>query len=105
MTDGDVSPGAEEYGISSNQAGNDIIQINDANNDGVYTQDDCTFMNNKNTTAMPAIALTNSDKSWGGSSGPLESVVWSLCHAAAITGTTAAGSYSQQVTITIVGNF
>jgi hypothetical protein len=87
----------EEYGVSTSKTGRDILH----NDSGVT----CINLANQLTAAMPATALTTSDQSFSGSVAPIENDVTTLCHAAVIKGITPAGSYSQQVTITIVGNF
>jgi hypothetical protein len=103
--DGTVTPASEEYGVSTTDSGRNISIINDANSDTFYTSADCTALNNQGVIAMDASALSTSDKTFGHSSGPVSSSVFTMCHAAGITGTTPAGSYNQLVTITVVAGF
>ncbi|HDQ22717.1 MAG TPA: hypothetical protein ENN28_01955 [Candidatus Uhrbacteria bacterium] len=102
--DSEVAAGTESYGVSTTKDAYDIRQIQDANSDTEYTSADCETLN-EGTTAANATELTTSDQTYGGSSGPVDSEVVSLCHAASISGTTPAGIYSQTITITVVGNF
>ncbi len=104
--DGAVSESSEEYGISttSSAGGLDIVQINDANSDFSNNNTDCTTMDG-GTIDATASALTTSDKSYTSATVPVDNETIYLCHAAAISGLTPAGSYSQIVTVTVVGNF
>lgn len=56
-------------------------------------------------TAMPATALSTTDKRFASASGPASAESTELCHAAAVLGSTPAGVYAHTVTITVVGNF
>jgi hypothetical protein len=100
-----ISTGSEGYGVSTTESeAVAISKINDANIDGLYNQDDCTAMND-NTISANASVIDTSDKSFAKSLGPVSFDTVYLCHAAAISAVTPAGSYSQQDTITVVSNF
>ncbi len=49
--------------------------------------------------------MTTSDKSFAMATGPVTSDTTYLCHAAAISGATEAGTYTQTVYITVVNTF
>lgn len=105
VSDDNVTPGSEEYGVSTTMSGETIDQINDADENALYQQADCTHMNDQAVHAMTAHPLNTGDQDFANSSGPVSSSVAYLCHAAGITGTTPAGTYTQLVTITVIGNF
>jgi|GEM_PF-2204316 len=105
VSGGSVTAATESYGLSTTKDSQTISQINDADSDTYYTQADCTSLDNQNSMAMTASALTTSDQTFASSSGPVAADMTYLCHAVAITGTTPAGVYTQLVTITVVGNF
>jgi hypothetical protein len=99
--DGAVTPGSEEYGISTTKNSQTIGYLA-----GTHDQTYCTSLDSQGVTAMAvASALTTSDQSFASASGPISYDSIYLCHAVGITGTTPAGSYSQLVTITVIGNF
>ena len=100
-----VTAGTEGYGVSTTASAQSITKINDANSDGNYTQADCLALDNQGSIAMTASVLTTDDQSLASVDAPTSADTVYLCHAVGITGTTEAGSYSQIVTITVVGNF
>jgi len=93
-SDGTVTPASEEYGVSTSAAAQTITQTNTT----------CSALDN-GTTAMNASSLTTSDQDVVTSGVPVDAQRTTICHAAAISDITAAGSYSHQVTITAVGSF
>jgi hypothetical protein len=103
--DGAVTATHEEYGISTTQGTKTISQINDANGDTYYTSADCTTMDSQSSIEATSSVVTTDDKTFAGSSAPVDSDTATVCHAVGITPTTPAGSYAQLVTITVVGNF
>lgn len=105
VSDGEIKPASEGYGVSTTDGNQTVIQINDANNDNLYNSADCTFLNDQGTIAMNATPLTTSDKIFAYSFGPISGSTSTLCHAVGIASTTPAGPYSQSVTITVVAGF
>lgn len=104
-SDVDASTTSEEYGVSTTETATaDIVRINDANTSSTFDQTDCIYMNDNNVTAN-ATALTTTDKSFALSTGPVSGDITYLCHAATVTGITAAGVYSHTVTITLVATY
>ncbi len=105
VTGGSVSYGTAAYGISTTEDESvDILQIQDADSDLDYDGDDCSTLDD-GTTSANASAVTTSDQSFATSTGSISADRVYLCHAAAISGTTPAGAYSNTITITVVGNF
>jgi len=101
VADSAVSAGAEEYGV-----GVDTTDTTSAFSD--YSGTDTCANLDGGTTDVPANALDNSAQTFATASAPVDGSstgVTTLCHAASITGTTPAGSYTQTVTVTVVGNF
>jgi hypothetical protein len=106
VSGGTITHGTEAYGVATTDSGRAITQINDANSSGTYTVDDCTYiLAHGDTVDMSASAITTSDQVFGGSDGPIANDVFTLCHGAAISGITPAGTYNQLVTITVVASF
>lgn len=94
QADGDVTPTTEEYGVSTSIAGQTITQTNTT----------CTGLDN-GVTAMNSSNLLNTVQSINNSLIPVENDVATVCHAATISDTTAAGAYSHDILITAVGSF
>jgi hypothetical protein len=86
--DGTVTAGAEEYGLGTTDTGQTIT--NDA------TCGSAPYSASAITTTAQSVA--------GAASGPVDETV-TLCFAASITGTTAAGSYSQTLTFISTATF
>jgi hypothetical protein len=100
-----ISAANEGYGISTTEPESvTVTKINDANSDGLFNQSDCTIMND-NTISANASVLTTSDKTFAKSTEPVAFDTVYLCHEAAISSLTPAGSYSQLVTLTVVSNY
>ncbi len=102
VADAAVTAAAEEYGV-----GTDTTDTVGATFIDYAATDTCANLD-AGTTAVPTGGLNNSAQSYVTASAPVDGSstgVTTLCHAAAITGTTPAGSYTQTVTVTVVGNF
>ncbi len=89
--DNDVDQGSEEYGVGTSKTGQTITQ---------YTT--CT---DPASNPQPAKALTTSTQQFANAAAPISSDVTTLCHAASITGSTEAGSYSNIATIVVTATF
>ncbi len=86
VSDGIVTAGSEEYGVSTSDSGQTIAQetgVCDGN---------------------PATAITGTAQTFAGATGPITDAV-TLCFAASINGTTPSGSYSHTVTLISTGTF
>jgi hypothetical protein len=107
VSGGSVAAASEAYGVSTTSLapGVTISRINDIEPNFEYNQADCTGLNAQSSIAMDASVLTTSDQSFAGATGPTDIETTYVCHAVGITATTPAGSYSQLVTVTAVGNF
>lgn len=106
VSGGTITHGTEAYGVATTDAGRAINQINDADTSGTFNVDDCTYiLAHGDTTDMSASALSTSDQVFGASGGPAANAVFTLCHGAAISGVTPAGTYNQLVTVTVTASF
>jgi hypothetical protein len=94
---GTTEYGSEEYGVSTSES--ESVNITATNSSATCTTND------GGTTATNAQSLTTSDQSYAKSTSPVSSDVVTLCHSASVSATTPAGVYSQNVMITVVGNF
>lgn len=87
VADGAVTAGSEEYGVSTSDSGQTIVQESGA------------------CDGNPASAITGSAQTFAGATGPSTEAV-ALCFAASINATsTSAGSYSHTVTLISTGTF
>lgn len=89
--DNDVDVGVEEYGASTSQAGQTIVQT-------VTCAD-------PEPTPLEASALTTTAQQYASSAGPIAADVTTMCHGASITATTPAGSFSHITTHITTGTF
>lgn len=87
--DGEVNAGSEEYGLATSEAGRDI------------TQDSSCGSSTYNATGV-----TTTPQSVAGQAGPTYTAeTTTICYAASIAGSTAAGTYQQIVTFITTGAF
>jgi len=85
-----VTQGTSEYGAGTSRSGQTLAQ---------YT----TCANNNN---QPATALSDTTaKQYASATGPVSNHQTTLCHAATVSGSQAAGNYSHTVTSITTGNF
>jgi hypothetical protein len=99
---GDTSPVDEQYGI-----GVDTTDTTDTFPDYTGT-DTCANIDNQASLALPSEPLSTSDQRFAYASAVVDGSttgVTTICHGAAIIGTTPAGAYSHTVTVTVTGNF
>ena len=91
--DTDVDQGSEEYGVSSNDTtgAQAIVDTDGSGCDG--------------TDPEAASAITGTAQEYADDTVPVSAQVTTLCHAASITATTPAGSYSHLVTPITTGTF
>ncbi len=89
VADGAVTAGAEEYGIATSRSGQDITQDTSCG-----------------SAAYSASGLTSSQQSVASKGGPTYTAEsTTICYAASIAGSTAAGTYNQAVTFITTGDF
>lgn len=98
VADGAVTAGSEEYGVATD--GSNLTDI----------QSSVTCPASGGTTAVSSTGLTTGlAQSLTTSTSPVDGGVGTgkqtVCHAASISPITPAGTYSQDVTITVIGNF
>jgi hypothetical protein len=87
--DGEVTANNEEYGIATSESGRDITQDTSCG-----------------SAAYSASPITNTPQSVAGHAGPTYTAeTTTLCYAAAINGSTAAGTYQHIVTFITTGSF
>ena len=91
-----INAGTEEYGVFTTDSSNAIT---------AYTANTCAAVDNQSALEPDASALTTSDQSFASNTTPVSAEYTTFCHVAAVSGVTQAGSYTQTVTITVVGNF
>lgn len=96
-TTGNVDLGSEEYGVATDRSAQDLADY------GTGAGECTTPDNPQEATALSSDQVTA--QSYGSSSGPVSAEVSRLCHAASITGTTPAGSYTGTVTHITTGTF
>lgn len=105
---GTISPGTEGYGVATTSTGKQIATINDFDLSGTPSVGDIIYLwdpANRTTTGVNATAVTETDKSVGGATGPVNNDATTVMHLVNISGTTEAGVYSTTSIITVVGNF
>lgn len=89
--DNDVDQGSEEYGVATSDTSQTIV---------TYTT--CT---DPASNPQAASAMTTSAQQFANATGPVSGDVTTLCHAASITGSTPAGSFSHVATIIVTATF
>lgn len=104
-SNGKVEAQIEAYGVATTKAGQTITQINDANNDSLFNENDCTYLNNQSSVYMTAWPLSESEQSFASANSSVSEDVTFLCHGVAISGTTPAGTYQQISLVTVINNF
>ena len=105
VSGGTMSPGTEAYGVVTSKSGKDISQINDFDGGGVWVTDFQWLWSHRTQAGVNASAVTISDQSFSGATGPVDNDAAILAHMSEISGTTKAGTYSATTIITVVGNF
>jgi hypothetical protein len=89
---GTIVAGTEEFGASSSDSGNTI---------GIWSPTSCATT----TSTSNATALTTSAQTFASASAPVNAETTTLCLLASISGTTAAGSYSNTVTLVTTAKY
>lgn len=101
VSDAAVTAGGNEYGVSTTNASATIGYLG-----GTHDASYCASLDSQHTyEAGVASALSTSDQSYAASTAPVDGEETTLCHSAGINASTPAGTYSQLVTLTVVGNF
>ncbi|MEO0077146.1 MAG: hypothetical protein ABIK19_05720 [candidate division WOR-3 bacterium] len=93
VSDGTVNANNEEYGLATDVG------------EGAFPDYDNDENGCNEDTSEPAAAITDSTKTYSIASEPVNNDVVTLCHIAAISSTTEAGTYSQTVTLVATGTF
>ncbi len=96
VSDGSVTPGYEEYGIATDD-------VDSGNN--IQIQNSITCPSSGSTDPVLTSSLTQNNQSFAYNELPIDSDTVTLCHVAAISSLTQAGSYSQNIIITVIGNY
>ena len=86
-----ISAGTEEYGLGVDSSGQAFAQENTCTDGGAGP--------------VSADAITGTAQQFASSASPVSSDATAMCHAAAISGTTEAGSYEHLVTIIVTATF
>ncbi|MCX6739776.1 MAG: hypothetical protein NTZ49_00930 [Candidatus Parcubacteria bacterium] len=99
---GTVSAGSESYGFATSDES--------FSTSGYYIPADpdpadCESYDGQHATDGPAKALSQTDTVVAEDSGPVSDDITTICHLAAIAGSTQAGVYSHTITVTVVGNY
>jgi len=104
--DDSISEGAEEYGLAVSSASSGFVQIDDVTTPAGSDYADCDYINDNDVSSASFADISDTnDLAIGSSVVATDGDYITLCHGASITPTTKAGSYSQVITITLVGNF
>jgi len=108
-SDGTINEGVSEYGIATTDlfTGQGIDQLDDADGNLTVETADCTYTGvpANDVTSGTFTALSSSAESFASSDVAVTDEYTTMCYGASISDATEGGVYTQDIILTVVGNF